>query len=242
MTLYDLLDAAINGYTANGELFPLLPASRRGPMRTSIRYYAAILGVDPETALPSEYHLPDHEIRQLIEAKAPHRLSAATRRNMKNDLTSLLRLAVEQGWLEALPPPILSWRQRRAYPGSWVKRQENGSVSRYRLEPNDCPPALLDELSKYIAWCEAPVSRNRDRRVAKRPTTSIKTYGTILRLAGFAVREMGIPVESLTLRVLCDSTVIEALINWWLNTRRGKVTAGLEQYPLNLDHLLTAVQ
>src|SRR6266850_8566868 len=228
MTLYDLLDAAITGQTATGERLPLLPKSRRGPIRTSIKHYAALLEVDPKTIEPSTYHLPDHEIRALIDAKAPKRLSDSTRRNIKNDLTSLLRIAVEQGWLEALPPPMLSWRQRRAYPGSFVKRHENGSVRPYRLEPKDCPPALMDELTKYIAWCEAPVSRNRDRRVAKRPTTSIKTYGTILRLAGFAVRELGMPVNSLTLRDLCEPSLIEAMINWWLTTRRGKVTAGLE--------------
>ena len=84
----------------------------------------------------------------------------------------------------------------------------------------------------HIKWCEAPIARNRDRRVAKRPITSKKSYDTMLRLAGFAVNTLHEPPDSLTLRGLCQPDLIEAFINWWFTERYGKMTAGLQQYLL----------
>ena len=106
-------------------------------------------------------------------------------------------------------------------------------MTRYRLDLDQCPPALRDELTAYIKWCEAPIARNRDRRVAKRPTTSKKSP-TIrcCDLAGFTVNTLHQPAESLTLRGLCQPDLIEAFINWWFTERYGKMTAGLEQYLL----------
>jgi hypothetical protein len=124
----------------------------------------------------------------------------------------------------------LSWRQRLPYKDAWVKRQEGATYQRYRLDLEVCPPALRDELMSYLTWCEAPVARNRHRRVAKRPVSGKQHLGAMLRLAGFATSVLQQPVESLTLRGLCQPDLIEAFSNWWLQERRGKMTAGLEQY------------
>jgi integrase len=234
VTLYDLIDTALSTHEvrADGTLAPLLAKSRRAPMRSAVKRYGALLGIDPAKAQPPDYHRPDQEVRSLIETKAPATLAPTTIRNLTNDVLWLLRTAVDQGWLEPLPAPLLSWRQRLPYPGSWVRRGEQGYTPKYRLDLKDCPQALQDELTAYIAWCEAPFARNRDRRVAKRPTTSRKSYNTMLRLAGFAARIMHEPVDTLTLRSLCQPDIIEAFINWWLTERRQKMTAGLEQYLL----------
>ena len=189
MTLYQLIESAVTCQQerADGGLVPVLARSRRAPMRSSIKRYAAMLDIDPEKANPDAYHRPDHEIRALIEANAPNTLAPTTVRNLINDVVWLFRTAVDQGWLEPLPAALLSWRKRRPYPGTWVKRGEQPyRMTRYRLDLDQCPPALRDELNAYIKWCEAPMARNRDRRVAKRPVTSKHTYDIILRLAGFA--------------------------------------------------------
>ena len=232
MTLYDLIDVALKTYQvrADGTTAPILALSRRGPMRSAVKRYALWLGLDPHTASPDAYHRPDHEIRMLMATKAPAHLAERTTRNLVNDVIALFRLAVDQGWLEPLPSPLHSWRTRRPYPSSFVKRAEQGVTPPYRLEPKDCPPAFLDDLRAYVAWCEAPVARNRDRRIIKKPVTSQKTYKHMLRLAGFAVRELGYAPESISIRALCQPELIEAFINWWLTVRRGKVTASLEQY------------
>lgn len=235
MTLYQLIESALTcqQQRADGTLVPLLAKSRRAPMRSSVKRYAAMLGIDPATAGAEDYHRPDHEIHALIGTNAPTTLAAATVRNLINDVLWVLRTGVEQTWLEPLPAPLLSWRQRRAYPRSGVKRGEREqSRAKYRLDLDQCPPALRDDLTAYIRWCEAPIARGRDRRVAKRPVTSMKTYNAILRLAGFAVNTLHEPIESLTLASLCQPDIIEAFINWWIAERCGTMTAGLEQYLL----------
>jgi integrase len=234
MTLYDLIDRALitHEVKADGTTKPLLAPSRRSPMRSSAKRYAAWLHVDPAKTKPDDYHRSDQEVRRLIEANAPDTLAPTTIRNLGNDVIWLFHTAVEQRWLPPLPAPFLSWRQRLPAPDTWIPRQENGHPTKYRLDLNACPPALHDELTGYIAWCEAPVMRGRDRRVAKRPPTSKKSYDTILRLAGFATTHLHIPVVDLTLRGLCHPDVIEAFINWWFKERRGKMTDGLAQYLL----------
>ena len=153
MTLYQLIESALvcQQARADGSFIPLLARSRRAPMRSAVKRYASILGVDAAKADADAYHRPDHEIRSLIEANAPKTLAINTVRNLSNDVVWLLRTAVEQGWLEPLPPPLLSWRERRGYPGSFVKRGERPHrMTRYRLDLDQCPPALRDELTAYI--------------------------------------------------------------------------------------------
>jgi integrase len=225
MTLYELIETAISTHErrADGSLPPVLAKSRRAPMRSAVKRYGLFLGIDVEKAKPDAYHLPEHEIRTLIGTKAPTTLAANTRRNLANDVIALLRIGVEQGWLQPLPPPLLSWKERLKNPHSLTERPFSG---RYALPLEQCPPALRDGLMSYLQWCEAPVARNRSRAIAKRPVTSLDTKGMILRLAGFAVRELGQPIESLTLANLCQLEVVEAYANWWLQ-RRGKMTATL---------------
>src|SRR5262245_9891760 len=105
MTLYELIDTAIatQYQRADGSLAPVLARSRRAPMRSAVKRYGAFLGIDPQTANPESYHLPDDEIRTLVDTKAPTTLAANTRRNLANDLISLLRIGVDQGWLMPLP-------------------------------------------------------------------------------------------------------------------------------------------
>jgi hypothetical protein len=86
MTLSELLEAVRQGPGETRALFPLIPPSRLGPMKTSIKHYARCLGLDPTQARPEHYHRPESDMRELIEQKAPGHLSSTTIRNIKNDL------------------------------------------------------------------------------------------------------------------------------------------------------------
>jgi hypothetical protein len=230
MTLYDLIESAVTTkyVRADGTPAPVLARSRRAPMRSAVKRYGAFLGIDPRTATPDAYHLPEHEIRALIDTKAPETLAANTRRNLANDLVALLRLGVEQGWLAPLPAPLLSWKQRLPKPRTTLRRPEECPPrSRYALAFSECPPALQEALTGYIRWCEAPVMRNRDRKIVKRPVSSRMSRHTILRLAGFAVHELHQPIDTLTLEGLCTPDLVEAFASWWLD-RRGRMTLGLD--------------
>jgi hypothetical protein len=227
MTLYELIDAAVAAkqVMADGTLTPVLATSRRAPMRSAVKRYGQCLGIDPRTATPDAYHRRDEEIRRLVDEKVPATLAANTRRNLANDVIALLRLGVAQGWLAPLPEPLLSWRQRLAHPRRLAGRR---AYARYGLRLEECPAALRDPLIAYLRWCEAPVARNRSRTVVKRPVTSRDVQRAVLRLAGFAVRELGHPVDALTLANLCRLEVVEAYANWRLQ-RRGQMTLTLLQ-------------
>jgi integrase len=241
MTLYQVIDAALTcqQQRADGTFTPLLARSRRAPMRSAAKRYAEMLGLDAATADPKDYHRPDHEVRTLIATKAPRTLAAQTVRNCTNDVLTLFRLGVEQGWIDPLPAPLLSWRPGRGQlRGNAVPRGEQGFIPRYRLEASACPPALQEELTAYLRWCEAPIARGRDRRIAKRPQTSHNVRTSIMRLAGFATATLHMPVADLTLHSLCQPDVIEALINWWLTEHRGRMTRGLHHYLVNVITLV----
>lgn len=232
MTLYDLIETAISTMQvmADGTLTPLLARSRRAPMRSAVKRYGSFLGIDPQRASPDTYHLPDHEIKALIAVKAPATLAANTRRNLANDIVALLRIGVDQHWLQPLPPPLLSWRQRWPEPNkNGVKRRETPiNAQRYALTRDECPAQLTDAIDSYLRWCEAPVARNRSRLVIKRPYTSQRVRYRILQLAGFAVRSLHIPADTLTMEALCQPDLLESFVNWWI-ARRGKVTSSLSQ-------------
>ena len=232
MTLYELIETAITTkqVRADGTLTPLLARSRRAPMRSAVKRYGTFLGIDADTAGPESYHRPDHEIRVVIETKAPDTLAPNTLRNIGNDLVALLRIGVDQGWLDPLPAPLLSWRQRWPDPERHgVKQREEPICTQvYAISLNKCPAALRDDLSTYLRWCEAPVARSRPRAIVKRPITSQIVQEDILRLAGFAVRHLQCPIQTLTLASLCQPDFLESYINWWI-ARRGKVTQTLSQ-------------
>jgi hypothetical protein len=230
MTLYQVIESALTCQQerADGSFAPLLAKSRRAPMRSSVKRYGACLGLDPERIGPDAYHKPDHEIRALIASKAPATLAANTRCNLANDIIALLRIGVDQGWLDPLPPPLFSWNGHR------YKDQKGATWSdepipqeHYGLPSDECP-ALSDEIARYLQWCEAPVARNRPRKIVKRPITSKHVKDRLLRLAGFAVRYRHYSADTLTLAQLCQLDLLEAYVNWQI-ARRGKVTATLHQ-------------
>jgi integrase len=234
MTLYELIDRALTTkqVMADGTLAPLLARSRRAPMRSAVKRYGIFLGFDPETAGPESYHRPDHEIKVLVDAKAPESLAANTRRNLANDLVALLRIGVDQGWLNPLPLPLFSWRERKPdlwhHTRSFRSHEDYTASTRYILSPTECPERLLDEIKAYLDWCEAPIARNRPRAVMKRPITSAIIRGHLLRIAGFAVHHAHVPADTLTLIDLCQLDLLEAFANWWLG-RRGKMTLTLQR-------------
>jgi hypothetical protein len=207
-------------------------------MRSAVKRYGSLLGIDPKTAAPEAYHLPEPEISELINTKAPATLAANTRRNLANDIIALLRIGVEQGWLAPLPAPLLSWRQRHPHPRRLGVPGVEGYLPKtsYGLNLDDCPPALRDGLTAYLRWCEAPIARDRDRRIVKRPISNRHVQDSLLRIAGFAVQHLHQPIETLTLEGICHPDVMEAYANRWIETR-GKMTSGLDKAFRNVTAL-----
>jgi hypothetical protein len=142
MMLHDLLEQLITTHA--------LKPSRIGPMRTAVKQYAAILGMDPKSCSPSVYHLHhdknNDQISPLIEANPPADIGPDALRNLKNNIRFLLRQAVELRLIPPLPPPqepLASFQKRSLIPQRGLRQGEDMPRDRYGLYP--LPPALARE-------------------------------------------------------------------------------------------------
>ncbi len=226
MTLQQLLDAAIQ--------HNLLKPTRIGTMRTAVRQYATMLGVDPAECLPAVYDVAHHQLTALVQANAPAHWARRTLINLTNNLRCLLHFGQAQGWLDPRETLVKSWRDHRDGPQEgWVPRHELPPKLIYRLKP--MPEPLEQEIQAYLGWCQRVVQPGRPHSVKKRPTSCKMVYEALVRLAGFAVRFQHLPVESLTLRSLCDPALIYAFINWWVDERRGTLTASLRMMVIHVE-------
>ena len=162
MTLQELLDMAIQHQP--------IKETRIEPIRTAVRHYAAMLGVDPAECLPAVYDIADHQLTVLMQAHAPADWTRRTLTNLHNNLQFLFRLGREQGWLEARDTQFKSWRDHRDGPKEgWVPRHELPPKLIYRLQ--EMPVSLEQEIQTYLQWCQRVVQPGRPHSVKKRANT-----------------------------------------------------------------------
>jgi integrase len=158
MTLVDLLTTlATRG---------VVPVSRAKDMKTSLRYLASALGYaspdqcpvgdacrDPATWGPA---LETHFAALTAQGRT---ISAVTRRNTRNNLRVLFRLAEAHGLLTApLPPRLLKAPQREG----WRRAQRGttpypetyrGSRNSYTLPQAEWPPQIAQAWQEYRTRC-----------------------------------------------------------------------------------------
>src|SRR5919108_6351097 len=144
MTLQELLDAI----TARGALTD----SRKGPMGTPVKRYAAMLGLLPAQCPPETYHLAPQARRHLIESQAPPHLGPRALANLKNNIGWLIRKGVELKLIEPLERPLASWRDAPRLGAHWMPhRRDSQTIPKraeaYRLRP--LPPRLADDVAQY---------------------------------------------------------------------------------------------
>jgi integrase len=160
MTLADLLTAL--------DTRGALPASRAKDCKTSLRYLASALGTPSLDACPVDAACRDPVIWtdtleahfQALTAQG-RTISAATRRNTRNNLRVLFRLAETHGLLTApLPPRLLMKRKRDDF--ALQQRQTapyqttyhiQGSPRHFGLPQAQWPPAIQTGWRAYQAKC-----------------------------------------------------------------------------------------
>jgi hypothetical protein len=206
----------------------VLRPSRIAPLRTAVKQYAAMLGKEACHCPPNLYQLPDDLRNQLIESKTQATLSVHTIRNLKNNISLLLRIGVQRGYLqvpERRSEP-LSWSTRRRLKGGrdgWrpIARPESvAPVNRWLLP---LPPILTNEFHELYDWFTKPFVPDRPARVQKRPATMQDQLRVLQCMAGFLAYEQHRDPETLTIRDLIAPTTVQAYIAWWIE-RRGQVT------------------
>jgi hypothetical protein len=228
-------------------------------LRTHVKRYADCMNADPATCPPEVYHLPEDRLRLLVDtAKATKELSATYKKNIANDILTLLNIGVADGSLQPLPPSIADWRtkgQARAFEDAYYGRLGNADRSAYALtkrglirrrrgQPmaapgpslSDLAPDLARDLEAYLASCLDPLDPRTPREVKKRPVTANHVRLTMDELAGYAVHSYGLPAELITLADLCEPTLLRSFVLWWLK-RRTRSTGGVRLF-LNITRTI----
>jgi hypothetical protein len=207
-----------------------LKPSRVGPIRTAAQQYIRWLEVDPDHGNEHAYVHSDDELHELIATRGAH-LSRLTQRNIRSDIRTIFRLAIERGWIERPRNVLMSWKDRPHWTEVHRSQQYGKPWGRYRLgaHGDEIPKALADDLEQYLGWCTVEFMPKRDRRVKKRAVSSEVHRTTLLRVAGFAVYEAHLPAETITLQTLTDPLLLEQFVVWWIQ-RRGRVTASVQDY------------
>jgi hypothetical protein len=173
-----------------------LPASRVKDVKTSLNYLASALGhtspeqttvdaacLDPATwGAALETHFADLETQGRI-------ISAITRRNTRNNLRAVFRLAEERGLLKApLPPLLVTSRGRRAFhrqqketaPYQATYRNQPGP-RRFSLPQAAWPPDIQAGWREYQARCGFRLRETTFRSY----TTHMATYlGYLANICG----------------------------------------------------------
>jgi integrase len=97
------------------------------------------------------------------------------------------------------------------------------------------PEHLEQEIQMYLEWCRRVVQPGRPHSVKKRASSCKMVYQALVRMAGFAVHYQHLPAELLTLRDLCDPALVHAFVTWWVEERRGQLTASLRMAVIHLE-------
>ncbi len=223
-TLQEVLDALIERQ--------VIPHSRLGPIKTALKQYAIILGYsDPALCPMTAYHLPAETRNRLIEERAQgsrrgkfaaSRLGPHAIRNLKNNVSYIIRSAIDREVIGQVPGPLPSSKDCNKIPSRLIFRCESVQSSKYILDP--VPHSLAQEITNYETWSTRIVNRDRPDNLRKRPVSFANHRGTILRAAGYLVKYSGLQPESISLSTLTEPENAINFIDWSIE-QQGRFTA-----------------
>jgi integrase len=259
MMLQALLESAISkGFVV---------CSRVGPLKTAVRQYAAMFGVDATDLPPEKYQLSKQALFAWIETHTVDDIGPRTLANLKNNLRWLLDLGVKEKWLLPLSGPVIPWKSQkhlpqhrltRGLPSDGINIDRSGYrlllpldpskvyspgmdayIQRQRVGLQLMPDALREEMEKYLRWCASDYAPNRPAKIKKRSVSACLTRDAIRSIGGYAVHIAGMPATDLSLHTLTDPLLVQAFVEWWVNQRRQRVTRTITDM---LMHLYTIAE
>jgi hypothetical protein len=256
MLLQTLLDSAL----ASGAV----KRSRIGPLKTAVKQYAAMFGKDAADLTPEVYHKSPEAIGTWCDAHASDTLGPRGLANLKNNIRWLVNLGVEQQWVLPMIGDLVPWSQQRKLTPGRIKRPRApgeperddsgyrllmpldrskpsapwmaGVVAAERANLQVIPDALLAELNAYLSWCMRDYAPDRPAKIKKRPSSAHLTSQAVCGVGGYAVHILGQPLDSLSLERCTDPELVNQFVDWWVNTRRKRVTRTITDL---LAHLAT---
>jgi hypothetical protein len=210
--------------------------SRQSTCRTSLRKYAHFLGTTIDKCPPSLFVKSNLERNELIEdgiertnrnrRTGDKELSYSAVRNIKNDVSFILRKAAEFELIVTNTPLLANWKEARMVlkPQNHrlPTRKESHCSEKYILDP--VPKSLEQEFAVYREWCVSEYSPKRPRTLKRKPVSYNLAEDNLLRLAGFLVKFKSFSPDKITLKTLCIPQNVEDFVEWFVN-ERGKTTS-----------------
>ncbi len=210
-------------------LLPHLPASRTKDIKTAIRLLAKALGFpDPQHCPPEAYTKSLPIIYRLAEqqltGKGPH-----TIRNVKNNLSTVFRLADQHKLLALLPLAperrlrFVDFLNRPGRPGGSASQQTG-----YYLRSHSWPPFLTADFQAYVTWSTAPL-------IEGRPATWRKSLSTMELYrhhceAFFGYLHNVRHLTSLTFDQLFEWSLLQDFVSWHVNDLHQRTTVTIRHF------------
>jgi hypothetical protein len=195
------------------------------PVRTAIKQYARILDFsDPRECPISAYLKSDTARNQLIEKRAPQTLGIIGVRNLKNNVSYVIRKAIELEIISPLAAELASWSESNSTT-LMPKRNESVYAAKYIIDP--VPQRLGQEIKEYENWSTRINNRMRPKRLQKRPITFYHHRHTILLEAGYLVKFRGLEAEAINLLILIEPNNAIDYVEWGIE-RQKRHTKGSE--------------
>jgi hypothetical protein len=200
----------------------ILP-NRVGPIKTALKQYSEILGYsDPSKCPITTCFRPNKILNRLIDERAPTHLGINALRNLKNNVSFVLRKA-EELEIASRPPDLASWKDSndtRLMP----RRKEHIVSPTYKLK--SVPPELNEEIVAYEKWSTCIVNRNRPRTLKKRPISFRQHRDTILQACGYLARHKGVHESALNLLAIVEPKSLFDYVEW-RSEQQGRYTKGV---------------
>jgi hypothetical protein len=216
----------------------VITPSRQPNIRGSLRKYAALLGSSSiSTCLPKTFVLPAAERNALIDKglaritkshSGANGLGASAFRNVKNDVSFILRQAEEHNLVERSLVKLASYKEAQVTAMSFSNgtgrppRGEQHWIPKYILDP--VPVSFQEELDAYRVWTTSLHTPKRPLSLKRRPITQDSAEPYIKRFAGFLVKFKDFRAEDVTLFCLTEPQNLDDYIKWYVENHGGKYT------------------
>jgi hypothetical protein len=221
----------------------VIAPSRQPTIKGSLNKYANLLGSSIATCLPKTFVLPAAERNALIDKglsritkshSGADDLGASAFRNVKNDVSFILRQAAEHKLLERSLVELASYKEAqykeaqitaKSFHTGRPNRGEQHISPKYTLDP--VPISFQDELDAYRKWTTSPSISKRPLSLKRRPITQDGAELVIKRFAGCLVKFKGLCAEEITLSCLTDPQNLADYIEWYVENHGGRYTASV---------------
>ncbi len=218
----------MNLQTLVDTLTPQLPPSRVKDISTAVRVFTRALGfADPRQCPASAYLISLPTMRRLVEQqltdKGPH-----TVRNVKNNMSLLLRQAERLGLSIPDPSPAIPTPRFPLHAKPRRQGAEFNTHPDYYLHYARWPRSLQEAFTAFRQWATDPLVEGRPAKWKNRPI-SVQNYQRAFEsFFGYLahIRQM----QRLRFDQLFDIALIRSYVQWHVNQLHGQPTIFIQLF------------